>query len=59
MGHFLSGNPLRGIRFNGEDMVETSTSRYNKAKIGNSMNSETMIPNSFKVKFPCGRYSGV
>lgn len=59
MGHLLSGNPLRGIRINGEDMVETSTSRNKKARIGNSMNSETMIPNSFQVKFPCGRYSGV
>ena len=49
-GHILSGNPLKGVKFYGEDMVEATTSRNRTAKIGNSIYSETAIPNYFEVK---------
>jgi hypothetical protein len=49
-GHILSGNPLKGAKISGEDMVEATTSRNKTAKIGNSIASETAIPNYFEVK---------
>jgi hypothetical protein len=49
-GHILSGNPLKGAKISGEDMVEATTSRNKTAKIGNTMVSETAIPNYFEVK---------
>ena len=49
-GHLLSGNPLKGSKIKGEDMVEVATSKHWKALIGNTMNSETIIPNLFEIK---------
>jgi len=37
--HLLAGNPLKGIKKDGHEMVDTTTNRNNKAKIGNSSNS--------------------
>ena len=34
-GHFLSGNSLKGGKIKGEEVVEATTSRNRKAKIGN------------------------
>jgi len=48
--HLLSGNPLRGIKKGGQDMVITSTSKNSRAKIGPTMNSETVVPNKFELK---------
>lgn len=48
--HLLSGNALKGQKIKGEDMVELATSKNRKAVIGNTMNSETVIPNFFEIK---------
>lgn len=37
--HLLAGNPLKGFKKDGHEMVVTTTDRNNKAKIGNSSNS--------------------
>ncbi len=35
----ICGNPVKGIKFNGKEMVITVTTRNSKAKIGNTTNS--------------------
>lgn len=37
--HLLAGNPLKGIKKDGKEMVDTTTSKNFKAKIGNTANS--------------------
>ena len=37
--HLLAGNPLKGIKKDGQDMVNITTKRNFKAKIGNTSNS--------------------
>jgi hypothetical protein len=45
----LSGGSLKGIKLNGDFMAQASTSKNRNAKIGNTMRSETLVPNRFLV----------
>lgn len=48
LGHFLTGEPLKGYKDGTVFYKATSmNSRYRNAKIGNTPNSETQIPNYF------------
>jgi hypothetical protein len=49
LGHLLSGGSLRGVKMNGEFMVQATTSKNKNAVIGNTMRSETLVPNKFPV----------
>jgi hypothetical protein len=48
--HLLSGNPLKGFKKGGQEMVDVTTSKNSNSKIGNTMNSETLVPNKFELK---------
>lgn len=48
--HLLAGNPLKGIKKAGHEMVVTTTKRNSNAGIGNSGNSQTVVPNKFELK---------
>ncbi len=49
LGHYLTGEPLRGHNKDGHVFYKatSTTSKYKNAKIGNTPNSETQIPNYF------------
>ena len=48
-GHYCAGEPLQGANNKGSYYykAKTSNNRYKKAKIGDTANSETQIPNYF------------
>ena len=50
LGHLLNGGSLHGIKLNGEFMAQATTSKNRNAKIGNTMRSETLVPNKFSVR---------
>jgi hypothetical protein len=50
LGHSLSGVPLKGDRIHGQIVAIPASSKNQQAKVGNSMHSETEIPNHFPVR---------
>jgi hypothetical protein len=50
LGHYLSGVPLKGSKINGQIVAIPVHPTNQKAKVGNSMLSETEIPNHFPVR---------
>jgi hypothetical protein len=52
--HILVNSPLKAELQNGELIYKSTAQKYNSAKIGNTNESETEIPNIFEYKYKEG-----